>query len=371
MPVRIVWLTLTLIVWQASPGVLRAGVRIKDITELEGARGNYLTGLGLVVGLDGTGSKQATTQEVATAMLQRMDIGALTFKSGNISLVLVTTTLPPFGRKGSTMDVTVSALDDATSLLGGQLIRTNLKAVDNVVYAQAQGPVSTGAFSFAAPGGGGGAPATGSTQKNHPTVGRIANGATIECEARGKILCNGAIRFLLRDADPGTARAMVKVINAKFPDTAVAVDAGAVQVFVPRRFLLDLMSFVNDIGLLEVEPDVTARVVINERTGTIVAGNNVKIGTVAISHGNLAISTSFEPVASQPNPFGRGKTVVLPRGQVGVAEEGGQVRVLDKNITVGELARALNALGATPRDLIIIFQAMKKAGALHADLITM
>jgi flagellar P-ring protein precursor FlgI len=353
-----------------------AGVRIKDITDLEGARGNQLVGFGLVVGLEGTGSQSIFTQQVAVDMLQRFNVVAKTiaeqrgdavFKSGNISAVMVTADLGPFQRHGSKIDVVVSALDDSTSLFGGTLIFTPLKGADNVVYALAQGPLSVGGFNFSVPNGS--ANPTASTQKNHPTVGRIAGGATVEREARGEILCNGQIRLTLRQPDYATARSISKVINTLYPETAYTIDAGTIQVVVPKGLCPKLVSFVSDIGMLEVSPDVPARVVINERTGTIVAGEQVKVATVAVTHGNLAILTSKTPVASQPLPFARGKTVVLPRATVGVTESQGSVQILEQSVTVADLARALNALGATPRDLIIIFQMLKQAGALHAELV--
>ena len=354
----------------------RAGVRIKDITDLEGARNNQLVGFGLVVGLEGTGSRSVFTQQVAVDMLQRFNVVAKTiaqiqgdsvFKSGNISAVMVTADLGPFARCGSQIDVLVSALDDATSLFGGTLILTPLKGADNCVYAVAQGPLSVGGFNFSVPNGS--ASPTASSQKNHPTVGRIANGAIVEREARGDILCHDQIRLLLRQPDYGTACAVAKAINARFPCSAYTVDAGSVQVVVPPGLCPKLVTFVSDIGLQEVLPDMPARVVINERTGTIVAGEQVKVATVAVTHGNLAILTSNTPIASQPAPFSRGKTVVLPRASVNVAEQTGIVQVLERSVTVADLARALNALGATPRDLIIIFQMLKQAGALHAELV--
>jgi flagellar P-ring protein FlgI len=360
----------------SSPAPLRAGVRIKDITELEGARTNQLVGFGLVVGLDGTGGKSTFTQQVAVDMLKRFNVntkinqdvkGDTVFKSGNISAVMVTAELGPFARHGSRLDVTVSALDDATSLQGGTLIMTPLRGADQVDYAVAQGALSVGGFSFTAPAGAK-SPAAGA-QKNHPTVGRISGGATVEREARGEILCHGQIRLLLHEPDYQTSRAIAKAINLCFPDSAITLDAGSVQVFVPPGLCAKIVSFVGDIGALEVTPDVPARVVLNERTGTIVAGDQVKVTAVALAHGNLAIITSNEPIASQPAPFSKGKTVVLPRAQVGVTEQGGQVHVVPPTVTVADLARALNALGATPRDLIVIFQMLKQAGALHADLL--
>jgi flagellar P-ring protein precursor FlgI len=295
--------------------------------------------------------------------------GDAVFKSGNISAVMVTADLGPFARRGSKLDVTVSTVDDATSLQGGTLIMTPLRGADGVDYAVAQGPLLVGGFSFAA-GGSAQAPAA-TAQKNHPTVGRIAGGATVECEARGEILCNGQLRLLFRDPDYATASSIAKAINAGYPNCAITVDAGTVQVFVPKAACANLVSFVSDIGALEITPGAIARVVINERTGTIVAGDQVKIGSVALAHGNLAIITSDESQVSQPLPFARGKTTVAPRAKIGVSEQAGPVQVLTRSVTVAELARALNALGATPRDLIIIFQMLKQAGALHAELVIM
>lgn len=354
----------------------QAGVRIKDLTDLEGARSNQLIGFGLVVGLTGTGGKSVFTQQVAIDMLQRFNVAAKTIaltrgesvlKSGNISAVMVTAELGPFTRKGTKIDVLVSALDDATSLQGGTLLMTPLRGADHVDYALAQGPLSIGGFSFGVPNGA--ATKIAGAQKNFPTVGRIAGGADVEREARGEILCNGQIRLLLRHPDYVTAQTIARAINARYADTAVALDAGSVCVFVPSAMCAKLVCFVGDIGLLEVIPDSPAKVIINERTGMLVAGHQVRVSAAAITHGNLAIVTNFSPIASQPAPFNRGgRTVVLPRAQVGVTEQGGSVRVLDATMTVGELARALNALGASPRDLIIIFQGLERIGALHARL---
>jgi flagellar P-ring protein precursor FlgI len=355
------------------------GVRIKDITDLQGARKNQLVGFGLVTGLDGTGSRGPFTQQVAVDMLQRLDVRARTaaesrgssvFRSGNISAVMITAELGPFNRKGSTIDVVVSALDDATSLKDGILILTPLKGADGVAYAVAQGPVSVGgAFAFTASGGVGTPSAT--AQKNHPTVGRIEGGAIVEHEARGEVVCNGQLRLMLRDPDHQTARTIALAVNSRFANAAVSLDAGSVQVFIPRDRATDVVTFAAELGLLEVTPDAPARVVINERTGTIVAGEHVKIARVAVSHGNLAIVTGDEPVISQPNPFARGTTVVVPVPRIGVTEEKGAVRLLEQSVTVADVARALNALKVAPRDLIAIFQALKKAGALHAELVIM
>ncbi len=365
-------LILALVVHASLAQAARAGVRIKDVTDLEGARNNQLTGFGLVVGLDGTGGKSLFTQQVAVDMLQKMWVsstivqqkqGDNIFKSNNISSVMVTAEIGPFARPGGRIDITVSVLDDATSLQGGTLLLTPLRGADGNVYAVAQGPLTVGGFAF------GGKSA--SAQKNHPTVGRIPAGAIVEKEAPGEILCKGQLSLLLKEPDYATARSIAKSINDRFPSLAFALDAGTIRIIVPPDRLPTLVAFVTEIGLLEVTPDAPARVVINERTGTIVAGEQVKISSVAIAHGNLAIVTSEAPEVSQPNSFSRGRTVVVPRGQVGVTEQPGTLNVLEKSVTVADLARALNALGVSPRDLIAIFQAMKQAGALYAELVVM
>ncbi len=357
----------------ASPAFAQVSVRIKDITDLEGSQGNHVFGFGLVIGLNNTGSKSTFTQQVAVDMLQRLNVTTKiqgpegVFKSGNISAVMVTADLGPFARVGSRIDVTVSALDDATSLDNGVLIFTPLKGVDGVDYVVAQGSVSTGGYAFSASGGGTGTAA--SAQKNHPTVGRVVAGPRVVREARGQVLCNGQLKMLLRKHDYNTARAIAKVINEKNMGAAFTIDAGTIHIAVPPERCTNLVSFISDIGMLEVVPDSPAKVVINARTGTIVAGHQVKISSTAVTHANLVIVTSNEPVASQPLPFSKGKTKILPRAQIGVTEQGNTVQVLEQTMTVGELARALNALGAAPRDLIAIFEALHELGALHAKLV--
>jgi flagellar P-ring protein precursor FlgI len=346
-------------------------VRIKDITRVEGARGNQLYGLGLVVGFDGTGGKSLFTQQLAVDMLQKLDVSSKivtesktdnVFKSENIAAVMVTAIIPPFARRGSQIDVTVSTLDGA-SLQGGTLLLTPLKGVDGEVYAVAQGELSIGGFAF------GGKAA--SAQKNHPTTGRIPGGATIEREALGEVVRQSRVRLLLHEPDYATVRAVAQAIAQRFPQCAAPLDAGTVQIDIPKSQCGDVASFLADIGLLEVTPDASARVVINERTGTVVAGEHVKIATVAIAHGNLSVTTSEEPLVSQPLPLSEGQTTVVPRTKVDVEEKGGGLELLERSVTVADLARALNALGVTPRDLIAIFQALKQAGALHAELMVM
>lgn len=351
-------------------------VRIKDITELDGARSNPLYGFGLVVGLDGTGSRSTFTQQVAVDMLQKMNVTATIFsqvpsdnviRSTSISAVMVTAEIGPYSRKGSKLDVTVSALDDARSLQGGLLLLTPLRGADGATYAVAQGPLMLGGF--------GARGQAASVQKNQLNVARIPNGAIVEREALGNCMVNGRARLLLKEPDVNTARLVAKAINERHPGSAIAEDAGAVIIGVPPVRANNPLMFLSEVGLAQVTPDTPARVVINERTGTVVAGENVTISAAAVAHGNLFILAAETPVVSQPQaPLignAAGSTVVVPRTQLDAVEQRKQLNVIPKATTVADVARALNALGVTPRDLISIFQALKQAGALHAEIIVM
>lgn len=351
-------------------GSASAQVRIKDITDVAGARPNQLFGFGLVVGLDGTGSRSTFTQQVAVDMLQRMGVTTQIFsqlpadsviRSTSISAVMVVAELGPFARKGTKTDVTVSVIDDTRSLQGGTLLLTPLRGADGQVYAVAQGPLSIGGFSVTVQASG--------VQKNHLNVGRIPNGAIIEKEAPGEVMCDGKAKLLLKDPDFNTSRLIAKSINERYAGVALALDPGAVQVCPPCDPNKTPIQFLAEVGLLEVRPDIPARVVINERTGTVVSGENVSISTTAVSHGNLYIGVGVTTAVSQPPPFSGGETVAVQRTQVAAGEERRRVIVIPKATTVAEVARALNALGVTPRDLIAIFQSMKQAGALHAELL--
>lgn len=346
-----------------------AQVRIKDVTELAGARANQLIGFGLVVGLDGTGSRSTFTQQIAVDMLQRLGVTAQIFsqlpsdaviRSTSISAVMVVAEIGPFTRKGGRLDVTVSCMDDARSLRGGTLLLTPLRGADGAVYAVGQGALSIGGFSVQG--------AAANLQVNQVNTGVIPGGAIVEKEAPGQFLCDGKAQLLLRDADFNTARLIARAINDRHPQTAVAIDAGAVTVFPPTDPRKTPVQYLAEIGLIEVKPDTPARVVINERTGTVVAGENVTISTVGVTHGNLSITTTESPFVVQPNPFGGGVTAVVLRTQVTATEQRSRTVVVPKTTTVADLARAMNALGVTPRDLIAIFQALKQAGALHAEL---
>lgn len=342
--------------------------RIKDITNIEGIRSNQLYGFGLVFGLAGTGSGSDFTSAVAQNMLEKMRAGRGLPKldATNVAAVIVTAELPPFAKKGGTLDATVSALDESKSLRGGTLLLTPLVGADGNVYGVAQGPVSVGGFAF------GGAAAT--VQQGHPTVGMVPNGALIEREVQTDFLADGGFSLCLRAPDFATATRIVAAIEGQTRARGVVLNAGTVRVVLPPALLPnDLMQFISDIQMLDVVPDMEAIVVINERTGTVVAGQNVSISSVAVSHGNLTVVTQELPEVSQPPPLSPGTTETVPRTALTIIERPlpGQpsgLTVLNRGATVSEVARALNLLGASPRDIISIFQALKEAGALHADL---
>ncbi len=354
-----------------SISAIHADVRISDISTISGVRKNQIVGMGLVTGLNGTGGKSPVTRRFALNMLQRFGVRSdpdlrarieqdTSQKTDNISVVTVTADLGSFAKEGSRIDVIVSAFDDAQSLQGGQLIMTPLFGADGQVYAVASGPVSIGGFSF----GG----TASKVQKNHPTSGRIPNGATIELETNTRLGLEGIVRFLLTSASYETARRTASAINAEFPQSAIAIDATTIDVIVPFALHATVNDFVARIGSLTVIPDVPARVVINERTGTVVVGEHVQLSRVLITHANLVVSTVETPLVSQPAPFSEGETVVVPRTEILVEEDDSPVSIIEPTTTVGELAQALNALGVAPRDLSSIFQLLKESGALHAEL---
>ena len=339
--------------------------RIKDITSIKGVRPNQLIGYGLVIGLDGTGdgNRSAFTKQSIVTMLERMGmtIDANEIRIENVAAVMVTAELPPYARAGNRIDVLVSSIGDASNLQGGTLLLTPLKAVDGVVHAVAQGPVSTGGF--AASGGGA------DVQKNFPTVGRVANGAMIEKEIETDFIADGSFSLNLLEPDFTTASRIAQTINAAFPDAiAVTPNPGTIDVRVPQAYEQRIVELVMQVESLVVTPDNTAKVVINERTGTVVMGENVRIGTIAIAHGNLSVQIKESPKVSQPLPFSDGRTVVTPDTSLTVEEENGRLYVVEAGVNIGEVVRALNALGVTPRDLIAILQAIKAAGALPAVL---
>ncbi len=340
--------------------------RVKDITTIEGVRPNQLYGFGLVVGLAGTGGGSAFTSEVTRNMLSRMQVGRglSEVDAANIASVMVTAELPPFARAGSRLDVTVSAVDSSSSLRGGTLLLTPLTGADGRVYAVAQGSVSVGGFAFAGEAAG--------VMQDHPTVGRVPGGATVEREVGSRFLRDGTISLLVRHPDFATATRIASAISGSTRARATAPDPGRVRVHIPATLKPDeVMELVSEIQLLQVVPDSPAVVVINERTGTVVAGQNVGISKVAVSHGNLTVITQEFPEVFQPPPFTEAETVVVPRTEMRILEEPleeGGLTVLNEGTTVSEVARALNMLGASPLDIISIFQALEEAGALHAEL---
>lgn len=338
--------------------------RIKDIAEVQGIRKNQLWGYGLIVGLNGTGDAAAVTARVLANVFRGTDIAvaANDVSSANVASVLVTADLPPFAREGTLLDITVSSIGDATSLQGGELLITPLYGADHQVYAVAQGAVAVSGFTA-----GGRAS---SVTKNHPTVGRIPNGATVEREEPTEFIFNRMISLNLRHPDFVTCSRVVAAINDVFPSAAFAIDPGTVFVRIPPdRGPGSEVDFMSELSVIEAEPDMPALVVVNERTGTVVAGESVRISKVAISHGNLSVVTQETEMVSQPQPFSQtGTTERVPVTNLDATEEGGALQVVERAVTVGDLARALNAMGVTPRDLIAIFEMLHHAGALQASL---
>ncbi len=346
--------------------------RIKDIVDIQGIRSNPIRGIGLVIGLAGTGDSTVLSRQMLTNILRDSGL-VLTptdLTGGNIAVVMVTTELGPFAREGSRIDVDVSAIGDAKSLQGGMLLPTPLKGLDGQVYAVAQGGVSIGGWTAAGD--------KASITKNHQTVGRIPGGAIVEKEEVAHfveyIAGHRLITLNLRNSDFSTAERISKAINAAFPNSAAVVDAGTIKVKVPSEIgQTGIAGFIVDITKHDVKVDIPAVVVINERTGTIVVGENVGISAVAISQGSLVIKIRETAKVSQPiAPFSdAGTTAVIPETIVGVEEKEGYLIPVSRTVTVSELANTLNAIGATPRDMIAIFNALKKAGALQAKLVIM
>jgi flagellar P-ring protein FlgI len=345
----------------------RLTVRVKDIAEIEGVRGNQLIGYGLVIGLNRTGDKvqqNLYARQTLQNLLQRMGISTAVdaLRPENIATVLVTATLPPFARQGSKLDVLVSSIGDARSLQGGTLIISPLKGVDGQVYALAQGPVSIGGIAAGDAGN--------SVEINHPTVGRVPNGALIERTVATDLAANGSLTLMLRQDDFTTAARLSRVVNESFgTGTARALDGRNITVQIPTKFLDDHVGFIAELETLRVQTDTVAKVIINERTGTIIMGSNVRLASVAISQGGVTVRIGTEYDVSQPNILSRtGDTQVVPRVSVEVKERKPESLILPEGATVEEVVRGLRAVGATARDIISILQAIKAAGALAADL---
>ncbi|MGB9118677.1 flagellar basal body P-ring protein FlgI [Bradyrhizobium sp.] len=348
--------------------VLPAGAtsRIKDLANIEGVRQNQLVGYGLVVGLNGTGDTLNNipfTKQSLQAMLERMgvNIRGATIRTGNVAAVMVTGNLPPFGTQGTRMDVTVSALGDSKNLQGGTLLVTPLLGADGNVYAVAQGSVAVAGF--AAEG------AAASVTRGVPTVGRLPNGAIIEREIEFALNRMPNVRLALRNADFTTAKRIAAAVNDFLgAKTAEPIDPSTVQLSIPAEFKGNVVAFLTEIEQLQVEPDLAAKIIIDERSGIIVMGRDVRVATVAVAQGNLTVSISESPQVSQPNPLARGRTVVTPNTNVKVSEDGKKLALVKDGVSLQQLVDGLNGLGIGPRDLISILQAIKAAGAIQADI---
>ena len=341
-------------------------VRVKDLASVKGVRENQVIGYGLVVGLNGTGDREGTefTVRSLSSLLAKLGIGVdpEEIQVRNVAAVMVTAMLPPFARNGSRIDALVSSMGDAKSLEGGTLLMTPLFGTDGEVYAIGQGPLSVGGFSA----GGGGS----NVQKNHPTVGRIVGGVTIERELPFRIDERDVFELALAAPDFTTALRTAAAINDRFGGpVAEAVDSGTILLVVPPEYTTRAVTFMAVVESVEVSPDARARVVLNERTGTVVMGADVRIATVAVSHGSLSVTISANREASQPAPFSlTGETEVVTNVDVEAVEEEAALSVLGGPVTIAELVRGLNAMGVTPRDLIAILQAIKASGAMSAEL---
>ena len=361
--------------------------RIKDIASFKGIRTNQLFGYGLVIGLNGSGDKGGTsfTIQGLVNMLKQMGVhvSVKDVKVRNVAAAVVSGTLPPFARIGQKIDVTVSSIGDSKSLLGGTLLLTPLEGVDGKIYALAQGPLSIGGFSVGGAAGGG-------VTKNHPTVGRISGGATVEREIPLSLNSKRELTIILNNPDFITATRVANAINSRFgQDFAKLIDSGSLRIRIPYYFQDRVVNLLAKLEDLEVIPDSVAKVIVSEKTGTVVIGENVSILTVAVAHGNLSIQMKETRKVSQALPFAPsppaggstptemeggvvvapgGATVVTPESEVTVKEESDKLFLVPEGGTIGELVRALNAIGVTPRDLITILQAMKAAGALQAEL---
>ena len=337
--------------------------RIKDIARLQGVRDNQLTGMGLIVGLNGTGdTSKANTQMVANALI-RLGYNApvLDLKVKNVAAVFITATLPPYMHEGDTIDVQVSSLGDAKSLQGGILLQSPLTGADGKVYAVAQGPISLGGYNVGARGN--------TQQKNITTTGIVPNGALVEQEVPMELQINGKLRWALNSPDFTTASRLAKTINDNIAKgVAKAVDMGLVEVLIPREKMVDAISYIAEIETLPVTPDGLAKVVVNERNGTIVIGEKVKIAKVAVTHGNITIKVSTGSQVSQPNSFSGGRTAIIDQTQTQASEDAGSLVELPEGTDVGSVVQALNSVGTTPQDIIGVIVAIKEAGALYGDL---
>ena len=345
--------------------------RIKDLSSIKGVRNNQLIGFGLVIGLAGTGDSAINVFFSIQSVFNMLTKMGVTIPAGkierlqfkNVATVMVTAELPSFARQGDRIDVTVSSVGDSKSLQGGTLLMTPLKGPDSNTYGVAQGPLSIGGFPVA--GGGAGA------QQNHKTVGRVANGALVEKELPHKFNAKGELIFALKKTDFTTARRISQAINNELKDqSAFVMDGRTIKVEVPKYYLNNTSELIARIETLNVEPDIVARVIVDERTGTVVMGENVRISTVAVAHGSLFIQIKGEPaVDDDPPPVAEPGSVNPVRTAVPIEEGEDKLLVMSKGASLGDIVNGLNAIGVTPRDLIAILQSIKAAGALHAELV--
>ena len=363
-------------------------VRLKDVSSIKGVRTNQLIGYGLVVGLNGTGDKAGTdfTVQSLVNLMERMGVHVIKddVAMKNVAAVMVTTDIPPFARIGQKIDIVISSIGDCQSLQGGTLLITPLKGVDGNIYALAQGPLAVGGYSVGGAAGGG-------VTKNHPTVGRIARGATVEREIPVNIQGKKELTLMLHNPDFTTAVRVRNSINEKFGQVlATTHDSGTLSIRIPEDYRNNVVQMIAALENIQVMPDTIAKVVLNEKTGTVVIGENVKISTVAVAHGNLSIQIKESVDVSQPSPLAPAppegstpqqfqldggpvmapgaQTVVSPSSDVYASEEDNKLLLVPSGATIGELVRALNAIGVTPRDLMTILMSIKAAGALQAEL---
>lgn len=354
---------------RVAAGVEGVQIRIKDVARIQGVESYTLTGYGLVVGLAATGdSDQELTQQTIASLLQNFSIvvdpGSL--KSQNTAVVMVTARVETSANAGDTIAATVSSIGDATSLTGGELLLTPVLGPDAEIWATGQGAVSTGGYSVGSGGAGGETQA-----KNNPTTATLTNGVKLVHDVALNLESSTSISLLIQNPDFTTAMNMADAINREFPNSAIPVDRGMVRVGVPRTFQEEhaVIRFIRDLEQIRFLPDAVAKVVFNERTGTIVFGGNVQISQVAITHGNLTISIKNTEGVSQPAPFSKGgETARMTDQTTTVNEERVPIHLLPDVTTVAELVSALNALGVTPRDTIVVLHALREAGALHAKL---
>ena len=365
---KTLWLLALTLVISLSATNAHAQSRIKDIVDVEGVRENMIVGYGLVVGLNGTGDdidSAVFTKESLIGMLERLGVNASSadLDTDNVAAVMVTATLPPFSRQGTRIDVTVSALGDSESLLGGTLLVTPLMGADGEVYAVSQGTIAVGGFSVQGE--------AESVVKGVPTSGRIANGAIIEREIPFTMANMKSIRFTLRNPDFTTARRVSRAINGFIgEETSHVTDPGTIEIKVPDSYEGQIVEMITDLEQLRVEPDQIAKVIVDEQNGVIVMGENVRISTVAIAQGNLTIRITETEQVSQPQPFSNtGTTETVDRTDIQV-DDGGDKRlgVVKGGVSLQELVNGLNSLGVGPRDMITILQAVKASGALQADI---